>query len=191
MDFARYLPLSAAPARDEAGIGPDAAAAVALVIAEAARIAAANANEGPLVRAFVQAAHLASDAASAADLARTGETGSSRPPRIRELTAAVRALLVLADAAGTSPDLPDAVWGRVALYGATRADFARRAALRGNTVAASDAEWSFGRGPVLRAPQRDIVRFVLGLSDVPPRVSAPGSVQAPPESAPTRPDTSM
>ena len=191
MDFARYLPLSAAPARDETDIGAEAHAAVAL--AEAARLATGLPQERELVRAFARDARITPDVDSAAALAAHAAAGTpgSRPPRIRELCSIVRALLVLEEASGGQADLPDEMWGRVALYAATRTDFARRAALRGHTIAASDASWSFGRGSVLRAPQRDIVRFVLALSEIPPRAAVHEGVQAPPDSAPTSPETSM
>jgi hypothetical protein len=46
--------------------------------------------------------------------------------------------------------------------------FERRAAVAGSTLSADDAGWALGRGPVRTASARDILDFVLGLSDTVP-----------------------
>ena len=51
---------------------------------------------------------------------------------------------------------------------ATSAPLERRAVVAGHAIRATDADWEFGRGPVLEGTQLEIVRFLLGLSDVAP-----------------------
>ncbi|SFI22819.1 MULTISPECIES: hypothetical protein [Microbacterium] len=53
----------------------------------------------------------------------------------------------------------------------TRAPFERRAVLAGSTVHATDADWSFGHGPVREGTAREILAFVLALSDDAPRLT--------------------
>ena len=59
--------------------------------------------------------------------------------------------------------------GVVALYMATSAPLERRAVVAGHAIRATDADWQFGRGPVLEGTAMAIVRFLVGLSDVPPQ----------------------
>lgn len=121
----------------------------------------------PVLQACALAEPLESDAAStlttAASIVRNGE---SRPHR--QLVSAVRAVLLLADRTGQRAEISAAVLGRAAFHGALRMPFDRRAVLNGHTVRATDAEWSFGTGPVLEATAEEIVRFIVGISDTPP-----------------------
>ncbi len=96
--------------------------------------------------------------------------------RTRELSRALRALLLLAGSRGdVTPDVDPLTSGAVALYAATSGPFDRRAVLKGHTVRATDSDWSFGSGPVLEGPSLSIAAFVLGVSDHPPGpVSSPG-----------------
>lgn len=139
---------------------------------QASELAAGHPDERDLVTTFAGACRLSLPAGveTAAELRRAAESlPTGRAVRTADLAASVRALFALEDVTGATADLPDLLWGRIALYGSSRADFGRRSVLGGHTVSASDAEWSFGRGPVLTATQRDIVRFVLGVSDIAPR----------------------
>lgn len=181
-DFARFLPLSNRPHGDESGVSSDRHAAEAAVVEQAAKlIARSSADEAePLTRGFLHESGLESlapgDVADpAARLAATARAvRSGRRRGIRHLTRTVRALLLLGRQAGVAVALDPTTSGSVALYGATSASFDRRAVLTGHTVKATDAEWEFGRGPVLEGTALDIVAFVLGVSDHAPRLAAAG-----------------
>ncbi|MCR2817114.1 hypothetical protein [Microbacterium jiangjiandongii] len=98
----------------------------------------------------------------------------------RHLVRATRAYLVLARDADVAPQLDPAVTGAVALSASTTAPFARRAAIAGHTVRATDDGWQFGRGPLLTGSGVQIVSFLLGVADEPPRRSAgaaPGTLE--------------
>ncbi|MCU4672414.1 hypothetical protein ACFQRL_07415 [Microbacterium fluvii] len=167
-DFARFLPLNGRPHGDEAAVSSDRRAALADVVAEAAHLLERTElpRRAELAAAFTADARLDLDPtalSAAADHVRAGRRRS-----IRSLARATRALLVLGEAVGAAPELSAATTGAVALYGATSGPFDRRAVLKGRTVAATDADWSFGRGPTVSAPALQIVAFVLGVSDTPP-----------------------
>jgi hypothetical protein len=91
---------------------------------------------------------------------------------IRSLSAAVRALLILARELRRDPRLDPLIAGAAALYAAGSAPADRRAVIRGHTVRATDAEWAFGQGPVLEGTATAIAAFLLGVSDDPPRPPA-------------------
>ncbi|WP_019181064.1 hypothetical protein [Microbacterium yannicii] len=179
-DFARFLPLSNRPHGDESGVTSDRHAAEAGVVEQAAKlIARSGADEAePLTRGFLREAGLeglsptdvADPAARLAATALAVRTGKRRG--IRHLSRTVRALLLLGRKTATAIALDPTISGSVALYGATSASFDRRAVLVGHTVRATDAEWAFGRGPVLEGTAMEIVAFVLGISDRAPRLAA-------------------
>jgi predicted amidohydrolase len=175
MDFARFLPLSNRPADDESAVTSDRRNATADVVDEAARL---TALAGPqradqLAAEFARAARLADagaaefGAADLPELATAVRSGSRR--RTSALVHAVRALLVLADELNDVPRVADLTLGVVALYMATSAPLERRAVVAGHAIRATDADWQFGRGPVLEGTAMAIVRFLVGLSDVPPQ----------------------
>ncbi len=161
-DLSRHLPLSNHARADESGVSGDWRVALAQVLEGAAAL---GVDETESDR-FLRDADLARFAGRpllqvAADV----REGPRR--RIRSLVSATRALLLLA---GDRPvDIAPTTSGAVALYAATRMPFDRRAAVSGSTLVASDAGWSFGRGPARTATAREILAFVLGLGDdVPP-----------------------
>ncbi|BDV31158.1 hypothetical protein [Microbacterium terricola] len=171
-DFARFLPLNGRPHGDETDVTSDRRVAVAQVIDEAQRLLGGVDAEraGRLAADFVRAARLDADPVDGLPaLSASVRTGKRRS--IRSLVHATRALLVLAAETGGTPRLHAAITGAVALWGATSGPFDRRAVLKGHTIAATDEEWSFGRGPVLAGPALGIVAFVLALSDQPPVAS--------------------
>ncbi|MDF2491901.1 MAG: hypothetical protein K0R60_487 [Microbacterium sp.] len=180
-DFAQHLPLSRRADVDESGVTSDRRAAVADVVAEAARILALATEDDAAYRArarrFLDEAGLGTGASGGsaeelAQLAAALRTGRRR--RIGVLVHAVRALLVLGDVLEIEPRLDPAVSGSVALAAEGTATFARRAVLRGRTVLSTDEGWGFGHGPVLQGTGRSILRFILGLDDIPPQpVSSP------------------
>ncbi|MFJ6652979.1 hypothetical protein ACIQLJ_09320 [Microbacterium sp. NPDC091313] len=117
---------------------------------------------------------LAGESPAAALRAASDAVRSGPRRRNRVLTRAVRALLVLAAETGADPELDPLTAGVAAFYAAGTAPADRRAAIAGRTVQASDAEWSFGHGPVISADATAIAAFLLGVSDEPPRPPAPG-----------------
>ena len=155
MDFARFLPLSNRPADDDSAVTSDRRNAIAEVVDEAARLTALAGRQraDQLAAEFARAARLADAGASefgAADLpelATAVRSGSRR--RTSALVHAVRAVLVLADELNDVPRVADLTLGVVSLYMATSAPLERRAVLEGTAMA--------------------IVRFLVGLSDVPPQ----------------------
>lgn len=175
-DFAQHLPLSQRSGVDESGVTTDRRIALADVVVEAARILTLSSEDEAVFRArarrFLDESGLGTGATggSPEDLAHLAEAlRTGRRRRIGMLVHAVRALLVLGDTAGVPPVLAPAVSGAVALAAEGSAPYARRAALRGHTVRATDEGWGFGSGPVLQGTGRGILRFILALDDEPPR----------------------
>lgn len=161
-DLSRHLPLSNRPSTDESSVTGDWRQPLADLVAAAAQL-----TEHPEeAHRFLLDAALAAEfpAVSLSGVAAAVRVGRRR--RIRELADATRALLRLAGE--REVPLDPTTSGAVALYAATRAPFERRAVLTGSTVRATDADWSFGRGPLREATARDILAFVLGLSDAAP-----------------------
>ncbi|SDQ98933.1 hypothetical protein [Microbacterium sp. cf332] len=164
-DLARFLPLSHRSAGDDAAAPSDRRAQVASVVTLAAAVL--THEPAPATETFLREAGLAG-ADTSGSLSRLAETiATGRRRRIGDLTRVARAYLALP--AERRGPLPFAVAGAVALAASTRAPFARRAAIAGHTVRATDAGWTFGRGPEISASADDIVAFLTGLSDTPPR----------------------
>lgn len=165
-DLARFLPLSHRSADDAAAAPSDRRAQIATVVA----LAASALDDAPSDRrrAFVDEAGLSADddGGSLAELA--GRIARGRRRGVRELTAVARAYLRLPS---DRRPLPFDIAGAVALAASTSAPFARRAAIAGHTVRATDAGWTFGRGPEISASADEIVAFLTGVSDSPPRRS--------------------
>jgi hypothetical protein len=176
-DFARFLPLSGGPRGAETGVSNDRRGALADIVDRASAIIAADAaGRGPLLPAFLDHADLRDEfaalavASTPAGLTRLGEAiRTGRRRRARALASGARALLLLARSADTDPGLDATTAGVVALWLAGSAPFDRRAVVKGRTVRATDADWSFGRGPVLEGTATGIAAFLLGVSDDPPR----------------------
>lgn len=165
-DLSRHLPLSNRERVDETAVTGDWRSELAEVV-----LLAEGLSPAPEARArFLAEAGLdGSDAASLTALAESIRSGRRR--RIRALTDATRALLRLAGARPVALDPTTS--GAVVLYATTRMAFDRRAALAGASLRAEDHGWTVGRGATRSAPARDILAFVLGLSDrvpgTPPR----------------------
>ncbi len=166
-DLARFLPLSHRSPDADAAAPADRRVQIAAVLTLAAAVLDAQPDDRR--RRFIDEAGLTGDdgRASLTDLADAVVRGRRRSGR--DLTAVARAYLRLP---GERPPLPFDVAGTVALAASTNAPFARRAAIAGHTVRATDAGWTFGRGPEISASADDIVAFLTGVSDVPPRRSA-------------------
>lgn len=164
-DLSRHLPLSNRTPSDESSVSGDWREALAGVIALAAGLAAGHEE----ARGFLADARLAGEFPDAALLAVAAAVRIGGRRRISSLTAATRALLRLAGDRDVALDPTTS--GAVALYAATRAPFERRAVLAGSTVHATDADWSFGHGPVREGTAREILAFVLALSDDAPRLT--------------------
>lgn len=153
-DLSRHLPLSNRAHGDESRVSGDWKIALSEVVSAAATVVGDDDAD-----AFLSAAGLSQLRGTALGEAAERIRGGRRR-RIRDLVDATRALLTVSDVA-----LPPSASGPVALYAATRMPFDRRAAIAGTSFTAEDAGWSFGRGPSRVAPARDILRFVLELSD--------------------------
>lgn len=172
-DLSRHLPLSQRSAHDERHVTSDRTSQLADVVEEAARLID---TEDPSLRAqraagFLRQARLdrRRDGLATTDLrAIARRVRGGRKRSVRALAFAVRALLHTAASGDAEPKLDAGIWGAAALWGATSAPLARRAVVRGHTIQATDAEWSFGRGPVLQGRAIDIAAFLLGASERPP-----------------------
>lgn len=176
MDFARYLPLSRRVEEDESRVSSDRRSEVAEVAREAVRVIRAlpDGDRAERARQFFADAGLVrgeDDPHEGADDFDAVVAGIEAGPRrsVAQLARSVRAALVLADEIGGRAAISPLTLGAVALHAAARTPFDRRAVIRGHTVVATDADWRIGRGPHLRAPAEQIVRFLLGLSDQPPQ----------------------
>ncbi len=98
---------------------------------------------------------------------------NARAVPVRVLSRAVAAYLTLAREIGAAPTLAPRTTGAVALYLAAKAPTPIRAVIRGHTLRARDADWDFGRGPVLEADAVPMLEFLLGRSDTAPRPAPP------------------
>ena len=100
-------------------------------------------------------------------------TRSGRAAPVRVLSKTVAAYLELARELGAIPLLPPRTSGAVALYLAAKAPTPIRAVIKGHTLRARDADWAFGRGPVLEDDAVPMLEFLLGRSEhapaAPPR----------------------
>ncbi|GAA1806767.1 hypothetical protein [Agromyces neolithicus] len=204
-DFMHELPLSWRPRRDESDVTGDWRDAVAEVIDVAAtqldaaevgaatrewlatdflraassrRLMFAKADAEPVADTEPEAG-AAADAppASPADRLRaaavTAHTARTVPVRV--LSRAVAAYLTLAREIGATPTLAPRTSGAVALYLAAKAPTPIRAVISGHTLRAPDADWDFGRGPVLEADAVPMLEFLLGRSVTAPRPAPPAS----------------
>jgi len=197
-DLGRFLPLSNRPRGDESAVSTDRREQIADIVTAAAHVIGQSdpAHAPTFAVAFLATAGLQKDAApSGAPLAPTTDPAApaegtlatvaesvraGRRRGARHLVRATRAYLVLARDADVAPQLDPAVTGAVALSASTTAPFARRAAIAGHTVQAVDHGWQFGRGPLLTGTGVQIVSFLLGVTDEPPRRSAgaaPGTLE--------------
>ncbi|MCR2799267.1 hypothetical protein QNO21_09045 [Microbacterium sp. zg-Y818] len=196
-DLGRFLPLSNRPPADESAVSGDRRGQIADIVTAAAGVIGQCAPERApsLASAFLATAGLERDAAPSTPPADTGPgttpalaTLATVAERVRggrrrsgrHLARATRAYLLLARDAKVAPQLSAAVTGAVALSASTTAPFARRAAIAGHTVQAVDHGWQFGRGPLLAGSAVQIVSFLLGVTDEPPRRSAgaaPGTLE--------------
>lgn len=174
-DFIRHLPLSAHAPADESGVTSDRKAQLAAVLNEAARLILLEDAALRTQRAneFIAVARLAPDDGGEGLNRVADAVQHGRRRNMRDLAYAVRALLKLAGAVGVEPEIDSRTAGSVALWAAANTSFERRAVVRGHTLRADDADWSFGEGPTLGGRSIDIVAFLLKESEKPP--SARGS----------------
>jgi hypothetical protein len=150
MDLRYELPLSWRERQDESAVTSDWRAHLTPVLAAAAELAAAHPAE-----AEVGAAGL-----------RTGEKAleSNKRVSIKQLDRAVYGYLELCESVGAVPELDPTTSGAVALARATAAPTPIRAVIAGHSLRASDAGWSFGRGPELEATAVELLNFLGGRS---------------------------
>lgn len=183
-DLFNNLPLSNKVRHDESHVTSDRRIALADTVDQAAVwLAEASITEdlrSDLARTFLSDARITavnlqdsspgtvSMLAQCAAQLRTGKKQS-----IRALSHALRALLLLGIALDRSSVVPPLTSGSVALYAATTASFERRAVISGHSIRATDADWSFGHGPVLEGTALGVVAFLLGVSDAPPVAPPP------------------
>ncbi len=99
-------------------------------------------------------------------------TRSGRKVSVRTLSHAVAAYLALARALGATPELSPRTSGAVALYLAATARTPIRSVISGHALHATDAGWTFGRGPALEAEAVPMVEFLAGQSLVAPRAAS-------------------
>jgi hypothetical protein len=175
-DFAQHLPLSQRTGVDETNVTSDRRAAIADVVLEAARIIAVATEDDAAYRSrarrFLDESGWGTGASggSAAEMLHLADAiRAGRRRRVGMLVNSVRALLRLGDVLEVEPRLHPMVSGAVALAAEGTAPFDRRAVLRGHTLVATDEGWGFGNGPVLQGTGRSILRFILGIDDVPPQ----------------------
>lgn len=175
-DLFRELPLSSRTPRDESGVTGDWRGQLADVVGEAARLLARvdDDSRSPRTRAFLVESGLdrersEDDLTGLADAVRSG-----RRRRIRDLSRAVTATLVLARDTGGAVSLASLTFGAVALYRTTAAPLPIRAVVAGRTLRSSDHGWEFGHGPLLEDTSERIVAFLCGVSE-----NAPGGGSRP------------
>lgn len=157
-DLWRELPLLGRPRVDESGVRPGWDAELASV-REAAGAALAQHPDAAAADAF--------DAALPAP--RLRRDGTPRPTKLAELDRAVYAYLDLCARIGATPAVPPRAAGAVALGRAASAPTEIRAVIAGHSLRATDADWSFGRGPVLEDTAAALLDFLGGRSLRAPR----------------------
>ncbi|GAA1968119.1 maleylpyruvate isomerase family mycothiol-dependent enzyme [Agromyces allii] len=145
------------------------AAAAELAIA---RRAAASVDGTPTAL-VARLTELRDAAASGSPGAGVGDDERERDDTVQTgISALAEAVIAAADLAATL-DVPIAVperaSGAVALRRALEAPTEIKAVTRGRTLAATDADWSFGHGPVLQGTSAEILLFLYGRSDTAPR----------------------
>lgn len=92
---------------------------------------------------------------------------------IGALAEAVIAALDVSASLGVAIAVPERACGAVALRRALEAPTEIKAVTRGRTLAATDADWSFGHGPVLQGTSAEILLFLYGRSDTAPSPASP------------------
>ncbi|PPG27400.1 hypothetical protein [Rathayibacter sp. AY2B9] len=198
-DWSRFLPLSTGPSVDETGVSNDWRPLVAERLDRLAVLAASpSTTEGEAASAVSRDALLGelvvrlSSSTGQRLATRMGARDASSPPPAAEIAPALAAL-ASARRAGAGPRsvaelvevvrvelalspeplaLSSRITGGVALDRLQRAPLAIRAAVRGRTLAPTDAEWELGSGPALRVPADAILRFLLGLGPFPAEPTA-------------------
>lgn len=170
-DMFRNLPLSQRERRDESSVTGDWRMALADVVGSAGAIldTASGPERERHARSFLVRAGLASEATGDDVAALAARIPAGRRRRVRDLSRAVTALLVLARDVGATVALPPLTSGAVALYRATSAPLAIRAVVRGHTLRSTDDGWEFGHGPVMEDTSLRLVSFLCEVSDEPPR----------------------
>jgi len=200
-DFLHDLPLSWRPRRDESDVTGDWRDAVAEVIDTAAtQLDAAEVGDTTrewLATDFLRAASsrrlmfadpeadsvaepepdaiTGAPAPSPADRLRAAAVlaRNSRAVPVRVLSRSVAAYLTLAREIHATPMLAPRTSGAVALYLAAKAPTPIRAVIGGHSLRARDADWDFGRGPMLEADAVPMLEFLLGRSENAPRPTPP------------------
>lgn len=178
-DLSRDLPLFGRPPVDESSVSSNWQNALADVVDQAAAIIARGDISPAAAQAFLRDAAL-EKRASAPDLtAIAAAIRAGKPRRVRALSRGVTALLRLARESGDDVTIPPRIAGAVCLHRTGAAPLAIRAVIAGHTLRATDADWSFGRGPVLQDTSLRLLAFLCGVAD-----EAPSRVTGPPSAAP-------
>jgi hypothetical protein len=161
MDLRYDLPLSWREPQDESAVTSDWRAHLTRVVGAAAELTAAHPAQ----------------ADAGAEGLRAGERAleSGRRVSIKQLDRAVYGYLDLCEALGAVPELDSTTSGAVALARATAAPTPIRAVIAGHSLHASDAHWSFGRGPELEATAVELLNFLGGRSLQAPRPGRPSA----------------
>ncbi|GAA1824831.1 maleylpyruvate isomerase family mycothiol-dependent enzyme [Agromyces salentinus] len=145
------------------------AAAAELVIAR--RVAGSpDATPPALVQRLVAMRDVAAARAAGAapGLALDGTRGDTFQNGIGALAEAVIGATDVAASLGLPLTVPERASGAVALRRALEAPTEIKAVIRGHSLAATDADWSFGNGPVLEATAAELLLFLYGRSDTAP-----------------------
>jgi hypothetical protein len=150
MDLRYELPLSWRERQDESAVSSDWRPHLTVVLGMAAELA-----RRPGVEAAAEAEGL---------VAGRHALESGRRVSIKQLDRAVYAYLDLCEALNAVPELDPTTSGAVALARATSAPTPIRAVIRGHSLHASDAGWTFGRGAELQATAVELLNFLGGRS---------------------------
>jgi hypothetical protein len=159
-DLWRELPLFGRPRVDESAV-PDGWEADVAAVREAAAAALARRPDPAAAEAF----------AAATPVAAPRRDGRPRRVKLAELDRAVYAYLELCTRLGVPPEIPSRAGGAVALGRAASAPPEIRAVIAGHALRATDADWSFGRGPVLEDTAAALLEFLAGRSLRAPRAA--------------------
>jgi hypothetical protein len=157
-DLWRELPLSGRERVDESGVGGGWHAELATVRTAAQEALVAH-PDAAAAEAF----------AAASRPSRPRRDGRARTVKLAELDRAVYAYLDLCARLGVEPHVPARAGGAVALGRAAAAPSEIRAVIAGRTLRATDADWGFGRGPVLEDTTAALLEFLGGRSVHAPR----------------------
>ncbi|PZQ90699.1 MAG: hypothetical protein DI534_05745 [Leifsonia xyli] len=161
-DLWRELPLFGRPRVDESSLSDGWEADLAAV-REAASAALARHPDDAAAAAF----------AAATPPPPPRRDGRPRPVKLAELDRAVYAYLELCARLELEPEVPARAGGAVALARAASAPTAIRAVIAGHSLRATDADWSFGRGPVLEDTAAALLAFLGGRSLRAPHPGSP------------------